>query len=76
MLYEVITRFEQSFHAAGLPTGVFQVLHMDHASTERTIADPRVDFVAFTGSVDGGHAIQRAASARFIGTGLELGGKA
>ncbi len=68
-------RFEQSFHAAGLPTGVFQVLHMDHASTERTIADPRVDFVAFTGSVDGGHAIQRAASARFIGTGLELGGK-
>jgi acyl-CoA reductase-like NAD-dependent aldehyde dehydrogenase len=68
-------RFEQSFHAAGLPMGVFQVLHMDHASTERAIADPRVDFVAFTGSVDGGHAIQRAASARFIGTGLELGGK-
>jgi acyl-CoA reductase-like NAD-dependent aldehyde dehydrogenase len=68
-------RFEQSFRAAGLPAGVFQVLHMDHASTERAIADPRVDFVAFTGSVDGGHAIQRAASARFIGTGLELGGK-
>lgn len=68
-------RFEQSFHAAGSPTGVFQVLHMDHASTERAITDPRVDFVAFTGSVDGGHAIQRAASARFIGTGLELGGK-
>src|SRR5262249_23481017 len=29
----------------------------------------------FTGSVDGGHAVQRAAAARFVGTGLELGGK-
>jgi acyl-CoA reductase-like NAD-dependent aldehyde dehydrogenase len=38
------------------------------------IGDPRVDFVAFTGSVAGGHAVQRAASERFIGTGLELGG--
>jgi acyl-CoA reductase-like NAD-dependent aldehyde dehydrogenase len=39
------------------------------------IRDPRVDFVAFTGSVDGGHAVQQAAGTRFIGTGLELGGK-
>jgi acyl-CoA reductase-like NAD-dependent aldehyde dehydrogenase len=31
--------------------------------------------VAFTGSVPGGQAVQRAAAARFIGTGLELGGK-
>jgi acyl-CoA reductase-like NAD-dependent aldehyde dehydrogenase len=68
-------RFDQCFREAGLPAGVFQVLHLDHASTERVIADARVDFVAFTGSVGGGHAIQRAASSRFIGTGLELGGK-
>jgi acyl-CoA reductase-like NAD-dependent aldehyde dehydrogenase len=33
-----------------------------------------VDFVAFTGSVAGGHAVQRAAAERFIGVGLELGG--
>ncbi len=39
------------------------------------IGDPRVGFVAFTGSVEGGHAVQRAAAERFIGTGLELGGK-
>jgi hypothetical protein len=32
-------------------------------------------FVAFTGSVGGGHAVQKAAAARFIPTGLELGGK-
>jgi acyl-CoA reductase-like NAD-dependent aldehyde dehydrogenase len=33
-----------------------------------------VAFVAFTGSVAGGHAVQRAAADRFIGSGLELGG--
>jgi acyl-CoA reductase-like NAD-dependent aldehyde dehydrogenase len=43
------------------------------------IRDPRIDFVAFTGSVAGGHAVQRAAAERatghgFIGVGLELGG--
>ncbi len=32
------------------------------------------NFVAFTGSVAGGHAIQRAIADRFIGAGLELGG--
>jgi acyl-CoA reductase-like NAD-dependent aldehyde dehydrogenase len=38
------------------------------------IRDPRVDFVAFTGSVAGGRAVQRVAAERFIGVGLELGG--
>ena len=55
-------RFEQCFREAGLPDSVFQVLHMSHEDTERVVRDPRVDFVAFTGSVAGGHAIQRAAS--------------
>jgi acyl-CoA reductase-like NAD-dependent aldehyde dehydrogenase len=67
-------RFEQYLRAAGLPDGVFHALHMSHEDTERAIHDPRVDFVAFTGSVAGGHAVQRAAAERFIGTGLELGG--
>ena len=67
-------RFEQCLREAGLPDGVFQVLHLSHADTEHAIRDPRVDFVAFTGSVAGGHAVQRAASERFIGVGLELGG--
>ena len=68
-------RFAEAFATAGLPEGVFQILHMSHAATESVIKDPRVDFVAFTGSVEGGHAIQRAASDGFTGTGLELGGK-
>lgn len=68
-------RYSAAFQAAGLPDGVFQHVHADHDSIARMIRDPRVGFVAFTGSVEGGHAIQTAASSRFIGTGLELGGK-
>jgi acyl-CoA reductase-like NAD-dependent aldehyde dehydrogenase len=67
-------RFDQCMRAAGLPEGVFQYLHLSHADTDRVVRDRRVDFVAFTGSVAGGHAVQRAASERFIGVGLELGG--
>jgi acyl-CoA reductase-like NAD-dependent aldehyde dehydrogenase len=66
--------FAECFAAAGLPAGVFQVLHLAHADTEAVIRDPRVDFVAFTGSVAGGRAVQRVAAERFIGVGLELGG--
>ncbi len=68
-------RFAECMSAAGLPEGVFQYLHVSHAGVEQAIRDSNVDFVAFTGSVAGGHAIQLAASSRFIGTGLELGGK-
>ena len=67
-------RFAECFKAAGLPEGIFQILHLSHASTERVMRDARVDFIAFTGSVAGGHAVQRAVADRFVGTGLELGG--
>ena len=68
-------RFAECMRAAGMPEGVFQYLHMSHAGVEQAIRDAHVDFVAFTGSVAGGHAVQAAASTRFIRTGLELGGK-
>src|SRR5688572_8159046 len=67
-------RFASCLTQAGLPDGVFQTLHLSHDDTEKVIGDPRVNFVAFTGSVAGGHLVQRAASERFIGVGLELGG--
>ena len=70
----VAERYAAAFKAAGLPNGVFQALHLGHSQVERLIADPRIAFVAFTGSVAGGRAIQQAASTRFIGAGLELGG--
>jgi acyl-CoA reductase-like NAD-dependent aldehyde dehydrogenase len=71
----VAERYSEAFKAAGLPDGVFQHLHMNHDQVARVIADPHIAFVAFTGSVPGGHAVQRAAAERFIATGLELGGK-
>jgi acyl-CoA reductase-like NAD-dependent aldehyde dehydrogenase len=71
----VAERYAEAFAAAGLPEGVFQFLHLDHHQTAALIGDERIAHVAFTGSVTGGRAVQRAASGRFIGTGLELGGK-
>ncbi len=68
-------RYEKAFQFAGLPDGVFQIMHLSHDQVAKVIVDHRIDFVAFTGSVDGGKAIQKAASQRFIATGLELGGK-
>jgi acyl-CoA reductase-like NAD-dependent aldehyde dehydrogenase len=71
----VAERYAEAFKASGLPEGVFQYLHMNHGQVSRVIADPRIGFVAFTGSVGGGYAVQKAAAARFIPIGLELGGK-
>jgi acyl-CoA reductase-like NAD-dependent aldehyde dehydrogenase len=68
-------RFAEAFEAAGLPDGLFQYLHVAHQEALGLIETDGVDFVAFTGSVPAGHAVQAAASKRFIGTGLELGGK-
>jgi acyl-CoA reductase-like NAD-dependent aldehyde dehydrogenase len=68
-------RFAQAFAEAGLPEGVFQVLHMDHPATERLIASGEVDLTLFTGSVEGGRAVHKAAAGTFNPVGLELGGK-
>lgn len=71
----IAERYSEVFTQAGLPKGIFQFLHLANNQAERIVRDPRIDFVAFTGSVAGGHGIQRARVERFIGTGLELGGK-
>lgn len=68
-------RLFEAFAAAGLPEGVFQYLHLNHADTESVIKDERINHVAFTGSVPGGEMVEKAAAGRFIGVGLELGGK-
>ncbi|MDH3226061.1 MAG: aldehyde dehydrogenase family protein [Thermoleophilia bacterium] len=68
-------RIAEAFAEAGLPEGVFRFLHTSHADAEKLIASPGVDYVAFTGSVAAGRSVQRAAAERFIGVGLELGGK-
>ncbi|NOT62185.1 MAG: aldehyde dehydrogenase family protein [Acidobacteria bacterium] len=71
----VAERYAEAFAAAGLPDSIFQYLHINHDQVAEVIKDERISFVAFTGSVAGGRAVQSAASQRFIATGLELGGK-
>lgn len=68
-------RFAAAFEHANLPQGVFQYLHLTHNDTEKLIQNPGIDYVAFTGSVEGGRKIQMATSKRFIPVALELGGK-
>ena len=71
----VADRYAAAFKAAGLPEGVFQRLDLSHEITETLMADPRVDYVNFTGSVSGGHSVQKSISGKFINAGLELGAK-
>ena len=68
-------RIAEGLLDAGLPEGIFQYLHLTVDDTEAILRSSEVDFVAFTGSVAVGHSIQRSVSDRFVGVGLELGGK-
>lgn len=68
-------RYAAAFEFAGLPKGVFQYLHLSHEQVGEVVQDSRIDFVAFTGSVGGGAAVQQAMGGRFVNTGMELGGK-
>jgi acyl-CoA reductase-like NAD-dependent aldehyde dehydrogenase len=68
-------RFLEAFSGAGIPSGVFQYLHLSHADTARLMGDRRVASVCFTGSVAGGRAVVAATAAGFATSGLELGGK-
>jgi acyl-CoA reductase-like NAD-dependent aldehyde dehydrogenase len=68
-------RFAEAFAAAGLPDGLFQNLVLNHADTEKLIGSGQIDHINFTGSVEGGRRIERAAAGTFASLGLELGGK-
>ena len=68
-------RYAAAFEFAGLPEGVFQYLHISNDQVRDVIYDPRISQVSFTGSVEGGKAIQKAVGERLVSAGLELGGK-
>ncbi|NNG04204.1 MAG: aldehyde dehydrogenase family protein [Inquilinus sp.] len=68
-------RFQQAFDKAGLPKGLFQNLVLNHRQTEALVGSGQVDHINFTGSVEGGRAMERAAAGTFATLGLELGGK-
>jgi acyl-CoA reductase-like NAD-dependent aldehyde dehydrogenase len=68
-------RFRTAFERANAPRGLFQTLAASHEDIARLIASGLVDKVCFTGSVQGGKAIESAAAGTFTSLGLELGGK-
>lgn len=71
----VAERFTEAAREAGLPDGVIQHLHITHDTVAEVIQDSRINFISFTGSVAGGHAVVKAASGRFVRVATELGGK-
>lgn len=68
--------FARLFHEAGLPPGVFSVLHgYGQEAGSPLVEDARVRLVSFTGSVPVGRWIQKTAGERLAKVCLELGGK-
>jgi acyl-CoA reductase-like NAD-dependent aldehyde dehydrogenase len=68
-------RLARAFHEAGVPEEFFVNAYLDHETTAQLIAAGSFGFVNFTGSVNGGRAVETAAAGTFTGVGLELGGK-
>ncbi|CDZ47421.1 aldehyde dehydrogenase family protein [Neorhizobium galegae] len=68
-------RMVRAFVEAGVPEDVFQNIFLDHATSAKLISEGMFNFINFTGSVEGGRSIERAAAGTFTGIGLELGGK-
>ena len=68
-------RFAEVLRMAGLPEGVFHNLFLSHEQTARLLGEGLIDHATFTGSVEGGRAVERAAAGSFISLTLELGGK-
>lgn len=70
------TVFAEIIDAAGLPPGVFNLVHGDGAGAgQRLVTHPDIDMVSFTGSTRAGVAITKAAADSLKRVGLELGGK-
>ena len=59
---------------AGIPDGVFGVLHIDNTLSTRVIADPRVKAVTLTGSERAGSAVASTAGKYLKKCVMELGG--
>jgi acyl-CoA reductase-like NAD-dependent aldehyde dehydrogenase len=68
-------RFAEALSIAGLPDGLFHNLFLSHQATAHLLQSGLIDHATFTGSVEGGRAIERAAAGSFTTLTLELGGK-
>jgi acyl-CoA reductase-like NAD-dependent aldehyde dehydrogenase len=67
--------FADAFRKAVLPRDLIASIHAGHDTIRKLIDARAVDFVSFTGSVEGGRQVYQAASSRLLDMGLELGGK-
>jgi acyl-CoA reductase-like NAD-dependent aldehyde dehydrogenase len=67
--------FVEAFRRTNLPPDLVASIHVDHATVRKLIDRRAVDFISFTGSVEGGRQVYEAASTKLIDMGLELGGK-
>lgn len=67
-------RFEAALSSLSVP-GAFAHVVVPDAEAGALVTDPRIDHVAFTGSVRTGRDVYRAAAERLVDVGLELGGK-
>jgi len=64
-----------AFTQAGVPEDVFHNVFLDHDTTSALIGEAAFNFVNFTGSVNGGREMERAAAGTFTAVATELGGK-
>jgi acyl-CoA reductase-like NAD-dependent aldehyde dehydrogenase len=67
--------FVEAFRKTSLPQDLVASIHVGHAAIRKLIDQRAVDFISFTGSVEGGRQVYQAASTKLIDMGLELGGK-
>jgi acyl-CoA reductase-like NAD-dependent aldehyde dehydrogenase len=67
--------FVEAFRKTSLPQDLVASIHVGHATIRKLIDQRAVDFISFTGSVEGGRQVYQAASTQLIDMGLELGGK-
>ncbi len=72
---EIGAHFARAFAKLGPLVDVLQAFQARHEDIEKAIGENGIDHVVFTGSVEGGRLMQRAAASRFIDCNLELGGK-
>ena len=66
--------FGEAAEAAGLPPGVFQIVHGGAEVGAKLVADERIKAISFTGGVAGGRAIATTCAQSFKPAQLEMGG--
>jgi len=70
----VSERLAQAFRDGGVPEGVLQYVHTNHADTRLIMMAPEVNYLCFVGSSSSGLMVEQIELGRCIGVELELSG--